>query len=265
MYTTHPSFVSPADSNATLWRYMDLAKFLALLEDEALYFSVAANMIDKFEGARSAANLEQRSFLANSSDYKRFAEMEHLVFAPHAQLATRYTYLNCWYTSEHESAAMWGLYQHEGRGIAIQSTFHRLTQCFETDRLIYAGKVNYVDYNKTLIPTRNSYDAFMYKRLSFEHEHEIRAVTSDDDTMWEIWQKTSHGYGPGDTSPHPLDMPSGYPAGLNIPIDLPQLVEAVYISPEAEGWFANLVEKITRRYGHAWPIHYSDLGKDPVY
>jgi hypothetical protein len=60
-------------------------------------------------------------------------------------------------------------------------------------------------------------------------------------------------------------MPADYPAGLNIPIDLANLVEAVYISPEAEGWFAKLVEKIIRRYGHAWPIHYSDLSKDPVY
>jgi hypothetical protein len=244
---------------------MDLAKFLALLEDEALYFAVAANMSDKFEGALSSANLEQRKILAESSDHKGWASMQSLISAPLAQLTTRYVYLNCWYESEHESAAMWGLYQHEGRGIAIRSSFRGLTQCFKTDRLIYAGEVKYVDYSKTPIPTHTAFDAFIHKRLSFEHEHEVRAVTADQETMLEIWHKTSHSYGAGDTIPHSLDMSADYPAGLNIPIDLAGLVEAVYISPEAESWFAKLVEKIVRRYGYAWPIQYSDLSKDPVY
>jgi hypothetical protein len=244
---------------------MDLAKFLALLEDEALYFAVAANMSDKFEGAMSFANLAQRKMLASSSDHKGWATMEGLISAPLAQLATRYTYLNCWYESEHESAAMWGLYQHEGRGIAVRSSFLRLTQCFKSDRLIYAGEVKYIDYSKTLIPTGNRFDAFMHKRLSFEHEHEVRAVIADQETEWEIWQKTNHSYGPDDTVPRPLDLPANYPAGLNIPIDLAQLVEAVYISPEADGWFAELVENIIPRYGHAWPIYHSDLAQDPVY
>jgi hypothetical protein len=265
MYNEHPSFNPPTDPKASLWRYMDLAKFLALLEDEALYFAVAANMSDKFEGALSHANLAQRKLLATSPDYKGWASMESLVPAPHAQLATRYTYLNCWYESEHESAAMWGLYQSEGRGIAIRSSFLRLTQCFKTDRLIYVGEVKYIDYSRTPIPTGNMFDAFMHKRLSFEHEHEVRAVTADQVTAREIWQRTSHAYGPGDTVPHPLDMPADYPAGLNIPINLAGLVEAVYISPEAASWFAKLVEKLIHRYGYTWPIHYSDLGKDPVY
>jgi hypothetical protein len=265
MHKEHPSFDPPSDPNAKLWRYMDLAKFLAFLEDEALFFAAAANMPDKFEGARSAANLALRSILANSPDHKGWASMQTLVFGPHAQLTTRYTYLSCWYNAEYESAAMWSLYQHDGRGIAIQTTFARLIQSFRTDRLIYAGKVKYVDYGTTPIPETNSYDSFMYKRLSFEHEREVRAVTADDARMWEIWQKSNHVYGPADTIPHPLYIPDDYPAGLNIPIDLSQLVESVYISPEAEGWFAELVKKLVRRYGHSWPVQHSDLSKDPVY
>ena len=109
------------------------------------------------------------------------------------------------------------------------------------------------------------YDSFMYKRLSFEHEREVRAVTADDARMWEIWQKSNHTYGPADTVSHPLSMPGDYPVGLKIPIDASQLVEAVFISPEAEEWFAELVEKVVRRYGHAWPVKHSDLSEDPVY
>lgn len=39
-----------------LWRYMDLAKFLALLEDRALYFARADKLGDPFEGAAGIAD-----------------------------------------------------------------------------------------------------------------------------------------------------------------------------------------------------------------
>lgn len=266
VYQEHPSFTSPTDPNIKLWRYMDLAKFLGLLEDEALFFATAANMSDKFEGARSSVNVAARSALAaHSKEHKGLGVFQTLVEAPLAHLLTRYTYLSCWHSSEYESAAMWSLYQHDGRGIAIRTTFSRLTQSFKTDKLIYAGAVKYVDYSKTFIPDDNSYDAFMHKRLSFEHEREVRAVTSNYELAMEIWHKTNQSYGPTDTAPHVLAIPDDYPAGLNIPVDLTHMVEAVYISPEAESWFTKLVEELIHRYGHTWPVYQSDLGEDPVY
>jgi hypothetical protein len=123
MYQEHPSFTAPTDPDVKLWRYMDLAKFLAILEDEALFFAAAANMSDKFEGARSPVNVAVRSELAHSPEYKGLAAFQTLIEAPYSQLLTRYTYLSCWHASEHESAAMWSLYQHDGRGIAIRTTF----------------------------------------------------------------------------------------------------------------------------------------------
>ena len=39
------------DPNTPLWRYMDFAKFVALLEHRAIYFARADQLGDKFEGA----------------------------------------------------------------------------------------------------------------------------------------------------------------------------------------------------------------------
>jgi hypothetical protein len=143
--------------------------------------------------------------------------------------------------------------------------FLRLTQSFKTDQPVYAGIVKYVDYDRTFIPDGNTYDPYMHKRLSFEHEREVRAITSNHGLAREIWQEANHSYGPTDTTPHPLGIPEDFPAGLNVPVNLAHLVETIYVSPEVDRWFAELIEKLIRRYGHPWPIYHSDLNKDPVY
>jgi hypothetical protein len=244
MYKTHPVFKPPAEAHIPLWRYMELSKFLALLEDQALFFARANTMADKFEGASGTAALVARSRL----DRGLAAVLTQA--ASFNKLMTNFTYLNCWHASEYESAAMWGLYQRDGRGLAVRSTFERLTKSMQSDLFIYAGVVEYIDYESVAIPETNGYAPYMHKRMSFEHEHEVRAVIQDMSSAYEIY---------GNKKDVPL-VP-----GLLIPVDLEQLVESVYVAPEAEEWFAKLVEKLVRRYGREWPVRYSDLSRDPVY
>lgn len=54
----HPAF-SPPESDCTLWRYMNLAKLLALLDTRQLYFSRSDLFDDPYEGATSRATLAQ--------------------------------------------------------------------------------------------------------------------------------------------------------------------------------------------------------------
>jgi hypothetical protein len=187
-------------------------------------------------------------------------------------------YLSCWHYSQHESAAMWSLYQRDGYGIAVRSTFRRLTESFKSERLIYAGLVKYVDFDTSVIPDDNSYAPYLYKRLSFEHEHEMRAVTADMGTALKAWQeangpKLTTGLGQ-DIGAELKELEDAYRAlgpelsprpGVLVPVDLDRLVVAVYIAPEAAGWFSDLVEKLLRRYRHDWPVLHSDLSRDPVY
>jgi hypothetical protein len=43
---THPSFRQPRDPRICLWRYMDLSKFVALLQERALVFARADKLGD---------------------------------------------------------------------------------------------------------------------------------------------------------------------------------------------------------------------------
>lgn len=229
---------------------MDLSKFLALLGDESLFFARADAMADRFEGAMGPVNAALRPQLYG----EHYATINSQI-ARVAKSMRRFTYLNCWHVSQHESAAMWGLYQRDGRGIAVRSTFERLTKSLQGDRSVFVGTVHYVDYGRQFIPEGNSLAPYVYKRSSFEHERELRAVIQD----YSLATRTS----PEGESV--LDLDTITPAGLRIPVDLAQLVESVYVAPEAEDWFSALVASLVRRYDRKWQVHHSDLAQDPIY
>jgi len=113
----HPDFPPLADETV-LWRYLDLPKFLAVIEDQALHFTRAALMADRWEGSASPVNLEAGPTLYGE-DYARMRPQ--MAYA--RQRMRQEIYLNCWHASAHESAAMWSLYQSSGQGIAIQTTW----------------------------------------------------------------------------------------------------------------------------------------------
>ncbi|AKB35581.1 hypothetical protein MSSAC_0991 [Methanosarcina siciliae C2J] len=75
---------------------------------------------------------------------------------------------------------MWKLYSDLENGIAIQSTFKNLKECFfEDEPDVVIGKVEDLNYNEDSIPWGNKlyiYKPFMYKRRSFEYENEIWAI-----------------------------------------------------------------------------------------
>ena len=50
MISEHPSFESPADRDVSIWRYMDLAKFIWILQKKALFFARADQLGDPYEG-----------------------------------------------------------------------------------------------------------------------------------------------------------------------------------------------------------------------
>ena len=123
----------------------------------------------------------------------------------------RHTYAYCWNVSPVERAALRGLYVPPSGGVAIRTTFRRLTQSFidESDddqpgmsRSIYIGMVHYADHSVDRMPEGNSMWPFLFKRHSFEFEHELRAVIQDVPTVGAPPSRA--GFGPISRNPHPL-------------------------------------------------------------
>jgi len=211
-----------------------------MLEHSALYFTRADKFSDPFEGAIPKTNEE--SLAKYFSEFDNAGEMRDQLlnlFRANRKL----TLVNCWYLSEHESDAMWQLYS--TNGIAIQTTVDNfLTAISDSQDRILLGKVKYIDYDSEGFLYLNALSNFLYKRISFEHEKEIRAV---------IWNTGEIKDGEDEIITQIVNH------GKYINIDLNKLIENIYVSPTAPIWFHSLMKLIIKRYNIDKPIIHSKL------
>jgi hypothetical protein len=234
----HESFEHQPGESETVWRYMDLLRYLSMLQHSALHFARADQMSDRWEGAYGDENIRRRPELYGEHFQRRAEDAEQV-----RNFVRTSIHLNCWHLAEYESAAMWDIYQREGRGVAVRSTWGLLTRSITTERHVFGGKVTYADYQKTFIPEDNIFGSFMYKRLSYSHEREVRFAMLT-------------GVNGPDLRPEPEVIP--------VSVDLSRLVQAVYVAPDAPAWTQSVIEDATRRYGYAFDVRHSDLATDPV-
>ena len=179
-YEAHPVFAAPVNADATIWRYMDFAKLVSLLKTRSLYFARVDALGDEFEGFYSRANIEMRPAVYHD----KIPETTLAEISAFTESQRKRTFVNCWNLSEYESGALWGLYVPPHGGVAIRSTFRRLTQCFQRTpedhapggaHEIYIGQVEYADYDSAWLPEGNTLWPFVFKRRSFDFEMELRA------------------------------------------------------------------------------------------
>jgi hypothetical protein len=251
-YKAHPNLPDIKDPDTVLWRYVDLYKWLDLLQTSELHLTRADQMEDRWEGAYSEVNIAARP-----SVYGENWPIMAPVMSAMYQHGRTHTYLNCWYMGEGESYAMWKIYDAAGKGVAIRTTAGRLKESLIGTRQppICGAMVQYVDYTKTFIPEGNLFLPYMHKRPSFSYENEYRLLA-----MW---------------SPEVLEMdeqkvatrtePDVPPPFLREPVQLDRLVEAVYVSPDSPDWVARVVRQATGMYMSSLDIRHSDLAADPVY
>lgn len=247
MYEEHPAFIAP-DENAKIWRYMDFSRLISILEMNCLYFARADRFEDQFEGSlpflsskiNRAYNLTE--ILKANPRSKRF-------YQPDRVYQTRTTIgLNCWHINEYESAAMWKLYLSSSDGFAIQSTFGKLRDSLQgCDERVFIGKVNYIDYEQGTIPLLDTFSPFLTKRISFQHERELRAV---------IWDHTTVNSETIEPIPD---------SRLNVPVDVSVLIDNVYLAPDSPAWLAELVKAILRRYSLNIPVTNSQMSETPLF
>jgi hypothetical protein len=251
--TEHESFRLPTNKDVSIWRYMDLAKYLSMLDRRSLFFARATLLGDPFEDSTPKALVSGREYIrANRTTDPALAAYKDLPDAVFnmgdifKNMVQRYL-ISCWHINEHESAAMWKLYSNSSEAVCVRSTYRRLRLRLPSNILI--GEVNYINYETEGFSVSNGFNFIMHKRLSFTHERELRAI------FWEM-----------DGTPEAEPFKSQIePSGLAIEVDLPALIEHVYVSPTAAPWFANLVAAMTAKCGFAFPVSQSTLAAAPLY
>jgi hypothetical protein len=220
----HPCFIEPENPHTKIWRYINLPKFLDMLQSQTLYFARADELrkADKFEGSFEtqptiiAKEMVRRGVapVPHGMDLNQWEQLEAHMVRHNEEVGIKQNFINCWHMSDFENFAMWKIYS-DSYGLCIRSTLDRLRNSitdsqrsyYGKDRRIYIGKVNYIDRQSAVIPRDNGFWPYIHKNVEYRYEQELRCI-------W--WNTENWG-------------PDSHPEYYKIGVDLNQLIEKIYI------------------------------------
>lgn len=226
----------PPPNDTRIWRYMSFVKLVSLLQTRSLYFCRADRFPgDPFEGAFKHIS----PGAVNAPAHEQYRnEMRFL---------KRRTFVNCWHMAEKESSAMWQLYVPSAEGIVLESTYGRLRQSLKAD--VRIGTVRYIDYQNRGPDLGYYFSHFLFKRTSFAHERELRALVQDI---------------PDIPSRELPSLPPCAEEGRLLRVSLERLVVTIRVSPSSSKSFIAKVAGEMQRYDLKREALRSDFAAEPV-
>ncbi len=275
----HARFNIPED--ATIWRYMDVGKYLDLITKKKLWFTRAVEFrkTDPYEGGltvdderKVAAVLEADSKeslkeallrcdetnIANMMELNpdktfRYFQLIYMSKLPFVDMNARVNSISCWHENPTESDAMWALYARRDAGIAIKSNVRRMLKAFDaTTRTIYVAKVAYDSDDALSALTPGICDSLLIKRHAFRHENEVRIIALTTDGY------ESPGWRP-DHQVYSIESSRHVSPGVYIECDIFELIEEVVISPLMAQYCYEALTDVTQTLMPNTPIRISKL------
>lgn len=211
-----------------LWRYMDLAKLISLLETKAIWLARADTFKDRHEGRfpdemRMLTEKAYGSFSKDDPSPVKDADdfQDYLL---------KNTFVSCWHKNIDENMVMWEIYGRDTNAIAVQTTVGRIKNSIDSSGLSgYSLLLKPVVYEKSedaqgVLPYE---ECFFRKRPHFAFEEEVR-ISLDTYSHENPTKGTPYGY--------------GLPASIN------DLIESIYVHPDSSEWFVTVVDSIARHY-----------------
>ena len=243
MYTKHSRLSLRYDDSQKIWRYISFDKFKSLIENDSLFFCRADQFNDKWEGVFPVKVIEK--FELDTKSLQSDDGSTYTMLDWHIQKEGRSHLINCWHVDNTESFAMWKIYCRDHQlSVAIQSTIGRLKRSLNAnDERIWIGEVEYIDFRKWESENRffnvnipNTLKTFFLKWHYFKYENEIRAVINKAYTK------------------HRAEK------GILVKIDLPELIDCIYVSPTADNEDEKNIRDTLKENGYSFSIQRSDLG-----
>ena len=235
-----------AEDDTSIWRYMDLGKFLSLIQTSQLWFPHTSKFDDPYEGRYSKEVAEE------------FQREKWGIEEPSAE-DTEYfieddadDYVSCWNRKESQSAALWELYNNGSNGVAIKTTVGELKRSIVVepiDDLDFEIQFGKVKYHVTGDEPWGYYAPIFSKRDIFEFEKEYRAVL------------TVFGTHDGVDIDGVKIMPG---VGIGLGVDLNMLINEVYISPGAGSYLEDVIERLRSDYEPDFSIEKSTVFDHPL-
>ena len=210
----------PGDK-ATLWRYMDFPRFISILENRTLFFCPSNQLGDPLEGSLTMAQQFKRWSDEGSHTIEALEHSDAFIESQRQRF-----FVSCWHLSKCESNAMWKIYSHLHKGVAIRSTVGRLKRSITGfSGTVYIGSV---DYSEKAANHKSMLSRLFLKRKSFAYEKEFRAGIVGKDIDGGV--------------------------GLTATVDPNKLILSVELPPFCEEWLNKLVKQLLKRYGYRFQV-----------
>jgi hypothetical protein len=249
-----------------IWRYFSFDKFIDLIDTDHLYFSTPDNFDDTWEcyppdGFLNAENWKEKlkdNPSAQDVGLDLLSENSAAWFeASYYYEKHRYAF-SCWSKAERDHAALWNLYTDNKNGVAISTTPKALIESVSKENInirnLMIGCVEYLDFNDGKFPELsepfywfaeggkqyegNTCFPFLYKKLSFAYENEVRV----------IFHK---GYEEMFTLPKE-----------GIKFDLSKMIKEIIVAPNSKEPFLKIIKDLVKDKLPNTPINNSTLKFD---
>lgn len=227
-------------SDDVLRRYMDVPKFISLLQSSSLFLCRADRFPDRFEGSFTEGTKQ----LIEQS-YKKY----HIACSyPHFKQQLRQgVFISCLSLGIDDNMALWKLYGQSNDCVAITTTVSQMKQALDGYKgvgQLYLRRVEYIRHWKNPEILIKPYsNIFRYKTVGFSFEKEVRIILDRHHETFDADQKDE---------------------GVHIPILLNSFLRSIVASPEASPWFKRVVDEISRKYDLKCPIRTSVMAKKPI-
>lgn len=162
-----------------LWRYIDLAKFVSLLDSGALWLARSDTFRDQSEGRFPS---EMR--VAIEKAYQSFddkADSPINSACDFQEYLCRNAYVSCWHKNVDENMVMWELYGRDSNAVAVQTTVEKLESNIskvESGGLEFHLKNVLYSRAEDVKGNLNYSATFFIKRPHFSFEQEARILLS---------------------------------------------------------------------------------------
>lgn len=213
--------------NQILWRYMDLSKFIFMLEKKSLWLTRADKFRDRHEG-RFPKEMKQliekayESFEVDESSVKNASDFQDYLL--------KNTFINCWHKNSDENMVMWEIYGKINNAVAIQTTVKNIRNSIDVKNLtghsLLLKNVIYKEEDE-MSGAMLYEECFFRKRPHFSFEQEVR-----------ISLDTYSSLSPSKQTPD----------GHILTVDINSLIEKILVHPDSGDWFVSVVDSIKEKY-----------------
>lgn len=142
-------------------------------------------------------------------------------------------YVSCWHKSPHECSAMWSLYGADKNSVCIFTTEEKLLNQIQPEssiNIITLEDVAYLNHGSDCLGKSNL-APFISKSLPFSFEKESRIVSYNPKIDLNATERNNS-------------------SGEKLPIkSLSELIEKIVVSPKADSWFFESIQRLCAAHG----------------